>query len=604
MSILNSSLNVPFSKKNTDVYLKVDKLIYLLVLVFALCVSSLYSQNQKRVDSLLQVVETQTDTTQIITYAQLWVEYLYVNPLASKPYLDSTIILAKRLKNDDFIARTTNYLGVYHNMTSQYEKSDSIYDLVIDMYTKLGDMTQVSYALNNKANSLRSLGRYNECLEVHMKSLKLKEEIGDTEESIAASYWNIGNIHGDIENFEISNDYYNKAKIIYQKLNLQDDVATINVNLALNLKGQKEYEKAKSLLFEAVPFYKEKNYNNDLAGAYDNIGWIYAQQDSLDIAEDYYNQALTISKQYGETSLIGLNLRHLGELYNQKGEYRKALNYMKEAIKIAEETGTRKKKIGDLLEISKAYAGLNRFKKAYEYHTDYHKLHDEILGEENIERMNELEVKYQSEKKEKELIIKENEIKLLEERKQRAENQKLFLIISLIGLLALAFAIVYALRQKMKRNKVEREKLDNSLQFKEKELTTHALHLAHKNEILLDLKSQLKELKSNNNPNSRSYQKVINTINLDINNDSNWDQFRNYFEEVHKDFNSNVMRTYPDVSNNDLRLMSLLKMNLSSKEIANILNISIEGVKKARYRLRKKLNLNTEESLQELVIEL
>ena len=64
------------------------------------------------------------------------------------------------------------------------------------------------------------------------------------------------------------------------------------------------------------------------------------------------------------------------------------------------------------------------------------------------------------------------------------------------------------------------------------------------------------------------------------------------------------MKSYPEVSTNDLRLMSLLKMNLSSKEIANILNISIEGVKKARYRLRKKLNLNTEESLQELVIEL
>lgn len=64
------------------------------------------------------------------------------------------------------------------------------------------------------------------------------------------------------------------------------------------------------------------------------------------------------------------------------------------------------------------------------------------------------------------------------------------------------------------------------------------------------------------------------------------------------------MRSYPEVSNNDLRLMSLLKLNLSSKEIANILNISVEGVKKARYRLRKKLNLNTEESPQELVIEL
>jgi tetratricopeptide (TPR) repeat protein len=488
-------------------------------------------------------------------------------------------------------------------MTSQYEESIPIYDTVIKMYTELNDITQVCAALNNKANSLRSLGRYNECLEVHLKSLKLKEEIGDTEESIAASYWNIGNIQGDIENYDISNKYYRKAKVIYEKLNLKDDLANINANLAINLKGQKQYEDAKSLLFEIVPYFKQQNYNNDLAGAYDNIGWIYAQQDSLELAEAFYLKALNISKNFGETSLIGLNYRHLGELYNKKGDYKKALNYMKNALQIAEETGTRKKMIGDLLELSKAYAGLGRYKKAYEYHTDYHKLHDEILGKENIERMNELEVQYQSEKKEKELIIQKNENKLLEERKQKAENEKLFLLISLIGSISLAVAIVYGLKQKMKRNKITREKLDNDLAFKEKELTTHALHLAHKNEVLLDLKAKIKQLKSNS-ANSRNYQEVINCINLDINNDNNWDQFRSYFEDVHTNFNSNVIQNYPEVSNNDLRLMSLLKMNLSSKEIANILNISVEGVKKARYRLRKKLNLSTEDSLQELILSL
>lgn len=603
MYITKASFNVPFLKKLINKYIKVDKCPTLIILVFGLFTQISICQNQKRVDSLLKVASTQTDTTQIITYAMVWAEYLYVDPLASKPYLDSTLVLAKRLNNKKFIARTTNYLGVYHNMTSQYKESLAIYDSVISMYTQLGDMTQVSAAMNNKANSLRSLGRYNECLEVHMESLKLKEEINDTEESIAASYWNIGNIQGDIENYDISNEYYNKAKVIYKKLNLEDDLATINVNLALNLKGQKQYEEAKSLLFEAVPYYKERNYNNDLAGAYDNIGWIYAQQDSLILAEEYYNMALEISKLYGEKSLIGLNYRHLGELYNKKGEYRKALRYMKDALQNAEETGTRKKKIGDLLEISKAYAGLGRYKKAYEYHVDYHNLHDEILGEENIKKMNELEIQYQAEKKEKELIIKENKIKLLEERKQKAENEKWFLLISLIGASALAIAVVYGLRQKMKRNKIEREKLDNDLAFKEKELTTHALHLAHKNEVLLDLKAQLKELKSST-PNPRSYQKVINTINLDINNDNNWEQFRTYFEDVHTDFNSKVMSSYPEVSNNDLRLMSLLKMNLSSKEIANILNISTEGVKKARYRLRKKLNLTSEDSLQELILTL
>ena len=594
--------DVQFSAIMDNVSLKVDKIIITLLL----CTNAfLFSngQNQKKIDSILAIAQTQTDTTQIISYASVWAEYIFIDPPASKPYLDSTLILAKRLKNDDFIARTNNYLGVYYNMISELEKSDSVYDIVIEQYAKLGDSVQMSYALNNKANSLRELGRLYECLDVHMRALKLKEAINDTEESLAASYWNIGNIQGDIENYDLSNAYYEKAMAIYEKLGIEDDLVLVKTNMAINLKGEKQYEEAEKLLKEVVPYYLAKNYHNDVAGAYDNIGWIYAQQDSFDIAENYYNKALELSEKYGEKSLVGLNLRHLGELYNERGQYRKALRYMKQALEITEETNTNKKKIGDLLEMSKAYAGLGRYKKAYEYHTAYHKLHDEILGKENIERMNELEVLYQSEKKEKEIIIKNNKIKLLEERKQKAENERLFLFISLLGTIALALAIVYGFRQRAKRNAVEREQLNNNLRFKEKELTTHALHLAHKNEVLLDLKSQLKELKEDSK-NARQYQSIINNINLDINNDTNWEQFRNYFEEVHRDFNSKVMNNYPEVSNNDLRLMALLKMNLSSKEIANILNISIEGVKKARYRLRKKLKLSTEDSLQELVIEL
>ena len=97
---------------------------------------------------------------------------------------------------------------------------------------------------------------------------------------------------------------------------------------------------------------------------------------------------------------------------------------------------------------------------------------------------------------------------------------------------------------------------------------------------------------------------LIRSINFDLQDDNNWENFSRYFEEVHKDFNGNVKTKYPSVTSNELRLLALLKMNLSSKEIANILNISPEGIKKARYRLRKKLDLTTEESLQNLVLSL
>jgi len=174
-----------------------------------------------------------------------------------------------------------------------------------------------------------------------------------------------------------------------------------------------------------------------------------------------------------------------------------------------------------------------------------------------------------------------------------------------LGILAISavFGLTYyGLRQRMKRNRAVREKLDAELAFKKKELTTHALHLAKKNEVLEAIKQKADELRHSASDNG--YKELIKTINFDQQDDRNWENFTQYFEQVHKDFSKTVKTRYPEITKNELRLMALLKMNLSSKEIATILNISQEGIKKARYRLRKKLNISTEESLQEMVLSL
>ena len=150
---------------------------------------------------------------------------------------------------------------------------------------------------------------------------------------------------------------------------------------------------------------------------------------------------------------------------------------------------------------------------------------------------------------------------------------------------------------------LEKERVDAELEFKKKELTTHALNLARKNETLENLKIKAQELKEKESTGT-GYNQLIRSINFDLQDDHNWENFSRYFEEVHKDFNSIVKTKYPQVTSNELRLLALLKMNLSSKEIANILNISSEGIKKARYRLRKKLDLSTDDSLQDLVLSL
>ena len=120
-----------------------------------------------------------------------------------------------------------------------------------------------------------------------------------------------------------------------------------------------------------------------------------------------------------------------------------------------------------------------------------------------------------------------------------------------------------------------------------KELTTHALHLVKKNEVLNTIKEKAKVFKADANAGT-GYQTLIQTINFDIQDDNSWGDFSRYFEEEHKDFNAKAQQQVPNITPNDLRLIVLIKMNLTSKEIANILNISANGIKKARQHLRKK----------------
>lgn len=93
-----------------------------------------------------------------------------------------------------------------------------------------------------------------------------------------------------------------------------------------------------------------------------------------------------------------------------------------------------------------------------------------------------------------------------------------------------------------------------------------------------------------------------NTISLDTKKNRDWVIFNTYFNNIFPDFYSNTLKHYPDISTNDLYIMALLKLHMSNKQISQVLNISNEGIKKARYRLRKKMNLKTSQSLEEVVL--
>lgn len=188
------------------------------------------------------------------------------------------------------------------------------------------------------------------------------------------------------------------------------------------------------------------------------------------------------------------------------------------------------------------------------------------------------------------------------------------LTIGMILLTLLAGSIIYGLLQNRKKVKriaaqekeieiQKRKSAEQELEFKKKELTFKALQLARKNEFLFQLENEVQELESNVDKNvSRTSQRLSRMIQSDASDDHDWEQFGKEFSSIHQDFLERLKLNFGSFSKSELRLVSLLKMNLSTKDIANTLRISDLGIRKARYRLRKKLNLTSDVDLQEYLL--
>ena len=95
---------------------------------------------------------------------------------------------------------------------------------------------------------------------------------------------------------------------------------------------------------------------------------------------------------------------------------------------------------------------------------------------------------------------------------------------------------------------------------------------------------------------------LVKRIDKDINNEKFWKVFDSYFDEVHQDFLTRMKEKHPDLSPKELRLSAYLRMNISTKEIATLMNISVRGVEVSRYRLRRKLNIDRDTNLTEYIL--
>ncbi len=152
--------------------------------------------------------------------------------------------------------------------------------------------------------------------------------------------------------------------------------------------------------------------------------------------------------------------------------------------------------------------------------------------------------------------------------------------------------------------RLRNEKLQEQMKLKDKELANSTFQTIQKNKLLVDLKKELRQFMSqiNDDVTKSNINFIIKKINREINDEKQWEVFETHFENVHEEFLKRIKAEFPGLTPRELKLCAYLRMNISSKEISLLMNISTRGVEISRYRLRKKLNLDRSVNLTDFIL--
>ncbi len=303
--------------------------------------------------------------------------------------------------------------------------------------------------LHTLGNIYSNDGNYSKSLEFYLKEIKAIETYGMPALAMSSAYLGMGNVCASQYNLDKALEYYNKGLEIVKGIG--DKYSTRLIPFYLNIGGiyseQKKYNEALSCFFYVITIFeagKAAEPLYDYGNAYNNIGEVYFAQENYDKALDYFNMALRNYIGIKMELRIAMEYNNIGNVFLAKKQYEKSIAYYEKAIGIMNTIPSNEILMQSYFGMARAYSGKNDFKNGYAYYSKYSDTKDSVLNQESQKQMNELQTKYESETKDKELIKKDAEIqkKQMEGDLARTESNRQRIAIFLVLAVALAVVII------------------------------------------------------------------------------------------------------------------------------------------------------------------
>ncbi|MBR9853966.1 MAG: hypothetical protein GYB37_05220 [Algicola sp.] len=621
------------------------KLVLQILFLFVLAPSISFGQydaSPQQVDSLLEALaSTPIDSSRSPILVNLWRAHINRDIDKAFGYAGQLISLGKQL--DIVHIQHTGYqrMGIAYSYIDDYPSSNTYYRKAMELSKKHEEYSSTAAMQINIAINHSIMNQHDSTLfyaQVSMKNFsKEKDSTG-----IAACYNVIATMHFAKGEYRLSLENNIKAMDIYKRHDDRNSLKDAMRGISKNYLKMRDTTNAIKHLLKLEELNREDNDKHGIIATLSNLGGIYVEKkDSLEAAKVLLDEGLELSQSLKFPTGQINNLSALGRYHQRKGEYSEAKKYYGRAVIIADSIDQKGNLVINQLRLAEIMVEENAFakgeslaqkalytaidseqlenqSKAYQllseiadkqnnkdlaltYFREFKTLNDSIYNIENGHRLSELQTIYETEKKEAEIALQQEEINTLNAKAKVNQLTKGLYAGGMASALALSGLLVFGYRQKMKKNKIEREKQEEIYQqeiaHKKKELASQTLHLVQKNTFIQELVENLENIKNSPEKFKMEFRRIVMLLKKENASDKDWEVFKTYFAEVHNDFDQKLKTIYPEISEKEIRLAAFLRMNLTTKEIAATLNVLPDSILKSKYRLKKKLELSKETDL-------
>lgn len=426
----------------------------------------------------------------------------------------------------------------------------------------------------------------------------------------------IASIHLELKQFSEASQYAKKSIYIAKSLNYYRGLA--NANAILGSVNEKEGRYTNALNYQnlSLALFESLNDSTGIALTNENLGSIYEDLEQYDLAQNFFNIAHDFEK--STTSNLKINIiNNQSDVFRKLKQYDQALKLTNIALRLARNKNNKQQEESALKDLARTYAELEDFENAYKYLNEQNLINQKEFKNQNLQLVSAMEVLYN---------VKESEAQLAILNKQNQLNrtrQIAIIIISLAVILVFVIGLIHLKKRKRQEQKLltykqqllqadldikiaEEMSLKREIDIKISALTNYSLNLAHKNKLLADVSRTLNNIKGRN-PELIKIKliELVKTINSDLSKENEWSELMTYFSQINPNFFKDLKsQAHEELTSSEMRLCMLLRLNLSSKAIASILNITPDSVRVARYRMRKKLPLTSKGDLQSYILNL